>query len=285
MILENLIPSSPTWGLMFLPDGDPISAPLKLLQHPPSVTVTVIASSMIRGGTMIGQRHIRENAQEFDVDDYDFDGYRGLFHRRGGNWIIWTENLKHIYVTPNLERPNLSWVYVRFVMRHFILAHFMARPGYRRLHAVAGPLTNRKSGLIIAGPYLSGKTYLIHQLIERGIIAEQFEDDCAAIDPDWQLHALIPSETQIQATHQLPIRAMICLDGDTQSIESITPQQAAKWAFPIQASWPLSWMPPFMPIETRVESVPSKLDCLRMPEKPHIDTAVKAIHDLIDGLP
>lgn len=284
MMLENFADVSPTWGLSFVPDGDPIVGPLKMLQYPPDVTVTLIGLDDIPTGTKINQRHIRENAQEFDVDDYEFEGYRGLFHRRGRNWIIWTEDLKRIYVTPSPENPTLTWVYVRFVLRHFILAHFMSRPGYRRLHAVAGPLVSHESGLMIAGPYLSGKTYLIQCLIESGLVAEQFEDDCAVIDPDWLLRALIPAEKQIQQTQKSAIRIMLCLDRTAEVIESITPLQAAEWAFPIQASWPLSWLPPLMTVETGVEFVPTDLACLRMPEKPHIEDAITAIRRLIDSL-
>lgn len=282
MTLENFTNTSLSWGLSFLPN--PIVGPLNVLQNHPDVTVTLINPGDVPDGTKINQRHIHENAQEFDVDDYQFEGYHGLFHQRGRNWIIWTEDLKHIYVTPSPDKPNLTWVYVRFVLRHFILAHFMSRPGYRRLHAVAGPLTTRDAGLMIAGPYLSGKTYLIQHLIEQGIVAEQFEDDCAVIDPDWRLHALIPAEKQIQQTRHTTIRAMICLDRTAPSIEVITPQDAAEWIFPIQASWPLSWLPPFVTLETHVESVPPTLVCLRMPEKPPVEDAVKAISTLVERL-
>lgn len=280
MTLENS--TSLTWGLGFLPDGNPTVGPLKMLSYPAAVTVSLINSSDVPDGINLGQRHIRENAQEFDVDDYQFEGYRGLFHQRGRNWILWTEDFKRVYVTPSVDNPKLTWVYVRFVLRHFILAHFMSRPQYRRLHAVGGLLTNKESGLLIAGPYLSGKSYLIQKLIEHGIVAEQFEDDCAVIDPDWRLHALIPAENQIQRTRHTSICAVICLDSTAQSIESITPQRAAAWAFPIQASWPLSWLPPYMTVETSVESIPENLACLRMPEKPPVEEAIHAIRALVE---
>ena len=275
--------TSTTWGLSFTSD-DPIVGPVKMLPHPPDLRVTLTHSSDVPQGTRLGQRHIRENAQEFDVEDYQFEGYRGLFHQRGRNWIIWTEDLKQIYVTPSQDNPKLTWVYIRFVLRHFILAHFMTRPGFRRLHAVAGPLAHKESGILIAGPYLSGKTYLIQQLIEQGLVTEQFEDDCAVIDPDWQLHALIPAESQIQSTRHTPIRLIICLDSTAQSIESITPQRAAEWAYPIQASWPLSWLPPFVTVETSVESIPENLICLRMSDKPPIEEATDAIRRLVERL-
>ena len=101
MIVENLINTSPTWGLSFFSDSNPVVGPLKMLQHPPEVMISLINPEDVPAGIKINQRHIRENAQEFDVDDYEFEGYRGLFHQRGRNWIIWTEDLKRIYVTPS----------------------------------------------------------------------------------------------------------------------------------------------------------------------------------------
>jgi hypothetical protein len=283
MSLTPFIGVAPTWGLVFPADGngDPISGPLASFATEPDITVTVIKPNDIPDGKPTLTRQIDENAQSFDVTYYRFEGYKGLFHHGGKNWILWDEEMKHIFIAHGKEDWARTWVYVRFVLRHFIVGHLMQRPNYRRVHAVAGTLADGQSGILIAGRWLTGKTYLIERLIEQGIVLDLIEDDCAVVDENWILHCLIPNEFEQRATRQLPIRAIVCLDDQDNVIEQIAPHQAAEWAFSLSASWPLHWLPPTIPIETTVPNVPTDLVALRLPAKPAIPEASAAIRDLV----
>ncbi len=281
--LHNLLDmvGGASWSLGIAPNAELITGPLHKFQtSQPQMIVTVVQPDDILPGLEGETVHIKENAQEFDITYYDFDGGRGVFHHRGQNWIVWTDDLKHVFVSAGRESGPITWVRVRFVLRHFIVARLMAQHGYRRIHAVAGELAD-STGLMIAGPYLSGKTFLLEHLIREGVVSALVEDDCAVISPEWQLDCLIPQEHTLQQTRHLNIRAVVCLDKTVQNPQRITPIEAANWAFPIQASWPLSWLPGSAPIDTRVNHIPTRLQCLRLPEKPLLAQATSEIRHVL----
>ena len=186
--------------------------------------------------------HVRENAQQFAVTYHDFAGYRGLYHHHGRNWILWTRDGRHVFVARGPEARARTWAYARFVLRHFIVARFLRRPGFRRIHAVAGALPGG-GALVVAGPYLSGKTFLLEGLIAAGIAIEIVEDDCTVLSPGWDVNCLIPAESELRRTRRLPVRALVCLDRAAPAIVALAPAAAARWAMAIQASWPLPWLP------------------------------------------
>jgi hypothetical protein len=285
--LLDLLATAPTWALGTGADGNPVVGPLVLITTPPDLTVTVIAPEDVPAGSAGKTVHIHENAQQFDITYYEYAGMRGLFHHRGRNWILWTTDLRHVFVARGTEEWARTWVYARFLLRHFIVAGLLQRPGYRRLHAVAGPLADRGTGasqpggLLIAGPYLSGKTYLIEQLIAAGLVTELVEDDCAVISPDWEVYALLPAEHELRATRRLPVAALVCLDEAATTITPIAPEQAAHWAFSIQASWPVSWLPGASALDTTVGPVPTRLPCLRVPARPQPTCVAQRIVQLL----
>jgi hypothetical protein len=287
MTLLELIAREATWGVTLMPDERVAVGPLPFSSSGtlqlPQRTVTVIDPAAVPIGTPTNRVRIVENAQAFDVIYHVFDGFHGLYHERGKNWILWTLDLKHFFVSRGIESASHTWIYARFLLRHIIVGELLQRTGYRRLHAVVGTVANRglDEGILIVGPYLSGKTYLLEQLIHCGIALDIAEDDCTVIDSDWRVHALLPVESEYRTTRILGIRAMVCLDRATTHIEVITSTTAASWAFPIQASWPLSWIPGFPPPQTQVEYVPAALPCLRCPEQPAIDEIISAIRAML----
>jgi hypothetical protein len=140
---------------------------------------------------------------------------------------------------------------------------------------------SQPGGLLIAGPYLSGKTYLLEHLIAAGLVTEIFEDDCAIISPVWELYALLPAEHELRAMRRLPVTALVCLDEAAATIAPISPERAARWAFPIQASWPVSWLPGASTLDTAVGPVPAWLCCLRTPARPQPDCVTRHIASLL----
>jgi len=273
--MERLLATAPTWGLGATEGGRLITGPLGGFAMTPDQTVTVVGPTDIPPGTPTGRRHVRENAQEFDVVDHDFPGYCGLYHERGGNWILWTDDLRHIFISRGDEEWARTWVYARFLLRHCIVSRLVARPRYHALQAVGGPLAGAgDAGLLIVGPYRSGKTFLLRALIERGMVTDEIEDDCAVIDAEWHLHALLPAEREVRVERILAVRAMICLDRNADRTEPIAPEDAARWAAAIQTSWPLSWLPGASPPSDTPIAAPTDLRCLRMPERPTIDDAL-----------
>jgi hypothetical protein len=279
--MERLLATAPTWCLGATEDGRLMTGPLRNFSTSPDQTVTVVGPTDIPPGTPTGRRHVRENAQQFDVVDHDFPGYRGLYHEGGGNWILWTDDLHQIFVSRGEEEWARTWVYARFLLRHCIVARLLARSGYHVLHAVAGPLAGADdAGLLIAGPYRAGKTFLLRTLIAHGMITEEIEDDCAVIDAEWRLHALLPDENEVRIERRIAVRAMICLDRHANRIEPIAPEDAARWAAAIQTSWPLNWIPGAPERSGAPITAPADLRCLRMPERPAIDDALASLSRL-----
>ena len=286
MTLESLIGVSPTWALTLNAEGGGIVGPFSPGGSEPGLTITLIQPSDVPSGVPTERRHIRENAQDFDVVYHDFANYQGLWHERGQNWLLWTKNMKRIFISEGPEDSARRWVHIRFILRHFILRHLLSLSGYRRLHAVAGPCVGaaHDAGILIAGPFLSGKTYLIHKLIEQGMVSELVEDDCAVVDADWQLHCLIPDEHEVQQMRRLPIRGMVCLDPQVQTIDPLESYAAAAWALGIQGSWPLLWLPDTPAPVTSLVSAPPFPSCLKMPYRPPIEEAIAAIRELVTAL-
>ena len=273
-----------TWGLTVRAGDDIGIGPLahfdeRTLNH----TVSIVPTAAIGGGTPESHVHVHENAQEFDVTYYRFVGYRGLWHTRGRNWIVWTEDLRHVFMSDDNLPPERAWVHVRFVLRHWMAAHLLSRSGFRRTHAVAGPLSGspNRAGLLIAGPYLSGKTFLIHRLIEQGLVDALWEDDCAILDADWQAHCLVPQSDAICWMRRLPIQIMVCLDQTASRVEQIAAPIAARWAMRLSASWPLSWLPGAPEIQTTVAGLPERLVCFRAPERPSSQAVSAAIAEAL----
>lgn len=258
-----------TWSLVLSAAHELTSFPLA--QMPVGATscgtVSVIKRDDVPRGELEQVRHIRENAQEFDVSYYRFPECPGLLHGRGGNWILWSNDQSSFFVTENANDPAQTWIHTRFILRHLIVDHFLMQTGFRRIHAAAGTLLDG-SGLIIAGPYLSGKTYLLNALLKHGLLLDWVEDDCVVVDADWTLHALIPTPETVCEIRKLRLSIMVCLDKSCVEAERITTEEAMGWALSIQASWPVSWLPHHSTISISVPEFKRELFCMRVPERP-----------------
>jgi hypothetical protein len=279
MDLEVKFSAMPSWGLSTAGDRELSVGPLKAFaETKPDLSVTVIPETAVPLGTATRRLHVQENAQAFDLVYYEFAGLRGVWHERGRNWILWSQNLNRFFISRGPQSEAQVWVHVRFILRHFIVSRLLAAPGYRRSHAVAGSLSAQPGmGLLIAGPYLAGKTHLIESLMALGVIDELVEDDCAVLDPQWQLAALIPRAESLCRTRHLPIHMLVCLDPQATQIEEFAAPEAAAWAIRLQASWPLSWLPGAVPVHSDLPLVPSQLVAWRAPLRPEVTAIARLI--------
>ena len=287
MDLEDYISSMPSWGLSRAGDQGLSVGPLEAFaETKPDLTVTVIPASAVPTGTATQRIHVQENAQAFDVVYYDFAGYHGLCHERGRNWILWSNDLSRFFISGGSHSEAQVWVHVRFILRHFIVSRLLAVPGFRRTHAVAGSLSGQTGmGLLIAGPYLSGKTHLAESLMALGMVDELIEDDCAVLDPHWQLAALIPFPQALCRTRHLPIHMLVCLDPQATQVEECSAREAAAWAIRLQASWPVSWLPGAVPVHTDLPLVPSQLVACRSPLRPEATAIASVIQSTLAHFP
>src|SRR3954454_21374338 len=126
MSLKEQIAAAPTWALGTAANGNPAVGPLATFNSlAPDLTVTVIDPSAVPVGIARSTVHVSENAQQFDITYYDFAECRGLFHHHGRNWVLWTDALRHVFVSRGLEDWARTWVYARFLLRHFIVARLL----------------------------------------------------------------------------------------------------------------------------------------------------------------
>jgi len=214
---------------------------------------------------------VHENAQSFDITYYDFGAYHGLYHHRGENWIFWDHSTKHYAVSSAQGLTDKAWVNIRYIMRHTVVDGLLTTPGRRRLHAVTGILAGgADDGILIIGPYLSGKTVLLNTLIRAGVVSELVEDDCAVIDSSLVNFCLIPQRDEKRALRRLNIRAIVCLDKEITTPQAISAESALSWGVQIQASWPFFWLPHDSRIETTLHAAPPDVPALRLPEKPDL---------------
>ena len=272
------------WAIIENQKHDLMTVPVSELETgaAPSAMVNVIRPDQLPDGVFEKTLHVRENAQEFDVHYYRFPRHHGLLHGRGGNWIVWSNDLAQFSVTETANNPAQTWVHARFLLRHLIVDQFLMQTGYRRIHAAGGTLLNR-TGLLIAGPYLSGKTYLLNALIERGLLLDWVEDDCAVVDADLTLHALIPLPDTVCQTRRLQLTIILCLDKSCTHVEPMSTRDALQWALNLQASWPVSWLPHHSQISTDISPFKRDLLCLRVPECPTPEDVITALQRYMES--
>jgi hypothetical protein len=272
------------WGLE-LGGGTAFVGPLTAFhRHTPSVTVKVISSDDVSGGVLTGRTEVVESGAAFAVDYYRFDGLEGLFHRGGGNWILWNAYMTQFYVTEQASWPT-TWVHVRFLLRHLIVSRLIERPGHHCLHAVvargAEDLgSDPTRGLLVAGPSRSGKTRLVNRLIEGGVVEDVVEDDCPVIDDDWRMTSLIPTQHELRRPRHLDVAAVVLLDPEVDKPETAPAQVAAEFAVRTPTPWPAPWLPAAAPRRPEMAEVPPGLRVLRVsPRSDTDDTVIDAITD------
>ena len=277
---------SRAWGLELRHDGDPLVGPVGAFRRrAPSATVSVVDAGSVPPGELVDHRQITEWKGASSIDYYAFDGHDGLFHHGGGNWVLWNHDLDRFFVTADASWPA-TWVHVRFVLRHLIVAGLITRPDHHCLHAVVAEVDGAggPSGLLVCGPTGSGKTRLVNGLIELGAVSAVVEDDCAVIDRDWVLTSLIPTEHELRRPRHLPIGAVVVLDAPCREPEAVPGRTAADFAAACPTPWPAAWLPGATPRSARVADVPAGVQVLRVPVRSDTDDRViEAVARLVEA--
>jgi hypothetical protein len=271
-VTTPIVPAPRIWGLE-LDDSTALVGPIAGFRlHTPAVTVGVVSNDEVAGGEVTGRTEVVESAAAFAVDYYRFDGREGLFHHGGGNWILWNPDQTRFFVTEHPSWPT-TWVHVRFLLRHLIVSRLIERPGHHCLHAVVARGAGG-NGLLVAGPSGSGKTRLMNRLVERAVVDDVVEDDCAVIDSDWRMTSLIPTQHEIRRPQQLDIAAVVVLDPAVDKPEEAAPRVAADFAANTPTPWPARWLPGAAPRRLEMESPPDGLRVLRVSPRSDADDSV-----------
>ena len=192
------------------------------------MTVSLVADGAVPAGDPTGRSHIVENAQHFDVIHHSFRGFGGIWHERGQNWILWEPGGNHFAVTAGRHAGG-DWVHVRFVLRHLIVSGLVARPDWHCAHAAAVSLSaDPGAAVLIAGPYLSGKTVLAKRIIAAGLGTAIVEDDCAVLDDEWRLTGLLPRERAVATAWRGRLHAIVGLDERVSEVGPWDPVDVAR---------------------------------------------------------
>jgi hypothetical protein len=271
--LETTTSDGRAWGLEFRPGGDDmLVGPLSgFRRRSPTTVVTVIAPDAVPPGQPVGRREITEWKGPSGLEYFDFDGYQGLLHHGGGNWVLWNPDLSRLFVTAAPSWPT-TWVHVRFVLRHLIVAGLLTRPDHHCIHSVVAESPG--GGVMVVGPTGSGKTRLVNRLVEQGVVSGVVEDDCSVVDSDWGLTSLIPTEHELRRPRSLPVRVAILMDTDAAEPEAVTGEVAAAFAAATPTPWPAAWLPGATPRAARIGSPPAGCSALRVPARSDTDDEV-----------
>ncbi|HEV7534481.1 MAG TPA: hypothetical protein VGP90_02535, partial [Acidimicrobiia bacterium] len=251
---------SPAWGLELSDDREPLVGPVSAFRlRAPTITVAVVEAGSVPEGRVLEQRQITEWKGASAIEYYAFDGYDGLFHHGGGNWVLWNHDLDRFFVTADASWPT-TWVHIRFVLRHLIVAGLIARPDHHCLHAVVAEVDSSAgpSGLLVCGPTGSGKTRLVNRLVEVGAVSAVVEDDCAVVDGGWVLTSLIPTEHELRRPRHLPIGAVVVLDAQCGEPEAVPGRTAAEFAAACPTPWPAAWLPGATPRPAQMADPPAR---------------------------
>ena len=236
----------------------------------PTTVVSVLDPNAVQPGRPVGKRTISEWKGSAPVDYHAFDGHEGLFHHGGGNWVVWNADLSRWGVTRSPSWPT-TWVHVRFLLRHLIVAGLLARPRHHCVHAVVAEAEGTGGGVLVAGPSGSGKTRLVNRLVERGVLSAVVEDDCAVVDADWRLTCLLPTEHELRRPRRLDVAVALLLDAGAAGPEAVPGGVAAEFAVSCPTPWPAAWLPGATPRAERMEDPPARLRALRVPARSDTD--------------
>lgn len=234
----------------------------------PTWTVHCLPGFHPAAGTAVEHIRVVERGGQFDVIKYEFEGFHGLWHGGGGNWVLWEDNPRCIYVSvPNTDR---GWPTARFVLRHLYAATMSARPDHQILHAAVAVLPGSgHEGVLVCGSSGTGKSYIVRTLQQSGLVTACPEDDCTVLDPYWNAICLMPTERERGTARLVHIRTLLCLDPDVVHPETFSPTLIGSCLTRTDPPpWPVSWLPGVS------ESVPrsgvavnADLLCLRIPAR------------------
>lgn len=230
-----------TWGLSF--SGPEVAAsPLSAFgASSVDLTVTLVEVADIPRGVAQDRQEIHEWSGVYELTKYEFGGMTGVQHSGGGNWVLWTPDLKRVFVS-RTDSPARDWIHARFLLRHFAVAALLARPGHRQMHAVAASVPGTREAVLIAGSTASGKTTLMNRLLHRGVLEECLEDDCVVVSPEWTAIGLMPLEREFRRSFSSKVKLVIGLEN---SADASNHGIDASRGFSFQAPWPASWLPTF----------------------------------------
>lgn len=263
-----------SWGLELRPGTEPLVGPLgAFLRRSPTTVVSALAPEAVTPGRPVGHRTVTEWKGTATVEYHAFDGYDGLFHHGGGNWVLWNADLSRWGVTGSPSWPA-TWVHVRFLLRHLIVAGLLARPLHHCVHAVVAEAEGTDVGVLVAGPNGSGKTRLVNRLVERGVVSAVVEDDCAVVDTDWALTCLMPTEHELRRPRRLDVAVAVLLDADATGPEVVPARVAADFAACCPTPWPAAWLPGATPRAERMDDPPARLRALRVRARSDTDDAL-----------
>ena len=244
-MLREYVGKYPTWGLGFTAEGASVCGPFATFENAPELTVTLLPSELEPGERVqVATKRIEEWRGLADMTYYRFADYDGMWNGAGKNWVLWTggETPRHFFVTAAADAAR-DWVHVRFILRHFNIARLVSRFGNYCAHAVVGTLPGTERGVLIAGARYAGKTFLLNELLRRGVLQEMVEDDCAVFTPDWRAVCLLPQEETARTARIVQLAAIVCLDEHAAGLHPFASEAVVAFLEEMLTPWPCEWLP------------------------------------------
>jgi hypothetical protein len=194
-------------------------------------------------GRPVAHHEVRESTRSFTVAEHRFDGFGGVRHPGGDNWIWWTDDRRRWLVEEQPTWPA-TWVHVRYVLRHIWTAGHAAC-GRPSVHATAATRPGADGWVVLAGPTRSGKSRLMNRLLAAGSLGECVEDDCPVVGPGDALRAVMPTQHEVRSTRVARAVGWILLDeaAPPDSVGPVDDQAAAAFLATTRPVWPLRWLP------------------------------------------
>ncbi len=266
---ENL-DKYPTWGLGFRANGMSVCGPFATFaENVPELTVTLLPADFEPGERVqVAVRRIEEWRGLADMTYYRFADYDGMWNGAGKNWVLWMggETPRHFFVTAAADAAR-DWVHVRFILRHFNIARSVSRFGNYCAHAVIGTLPGMERGVLIAGARYAGKTFLLNELLRRGVLQEMVEDDCAVFTPDWRAVCLLPQKETARTARIVPLAAIVCLDATATELQPLVPEAAVVFLEQTPTPWPCEWLPEASARRAQCGFALPNLPCFQFPPR------------------
>ena len=268
--LSEYLATHPTWGLGFSEHGTSVSGLLaSFAEAAPELTVTLLPADFEPDqGVQVAVKRIEEWRGLADITYYRFDGCDGLWNGAGKNWILWTGGAtpRHVFITAS-EDAARDWVHARFILRHFNIARLMSRFGNYCAHAVIGTLPGTERGVLVAGARYAGKTFLLNELLRRGVLQEMVEDDCAVFTSDWRAMCLLPQEHSARDARCVSLAAIVCLDANATELQPLALEAAVAFLEQTPTPWPCEWLPEATARRAQCGFALPNIPCFQFPQR------------------
>lgn len=258
-----LASSQSSWGLAFEGAGLPVAGPLEAFSSSEvAYVISIVPLKAIKRGILLRTTKHSDRKGEYWLNYYKFEGYTGVWHPRGNNWVLWSDDLRHFVIS---ETEN-SWVHVRYVLRHLIVSRLLSQKRYFHLHGAIG-LSRHNSGHLFVGASGSGKSHLVRRLVQDGVIQDCLEDDCAILDEDWNAVYLTPEIDKLKSAGCVKINTLVCLDEDLAEPRPINHAEAIALANRTTPPWPAGWLPGAPPVTRHVVKIPMRVRTFGVPAR------------------